>query len=198
MKFSIIAVALVAALLGKASPIPDVDGSTGVEITAPATQDVADNAARPAAAEAVSNMELAQAVSPMLVVDAAMSDHQERQGQVCAAGLKVYGYARIADYTIYGHDFNGGDLAAKYNEGKFDNYGGPIIAGALSRSSSLPGISQAFVQSQNANYFWHKSGSVRDVIGGLSPNSGYATYVLGDCWQFQKNPAVFAKCCSSS
>jgi hypothetical protein len=37
--------------------------------------------------------------------------------------LKVYGYARIADYTVYGHDFSGDDLANLYKEGKFDNYG---------------------------------------------------------------------------
>jgi hypothetical protein len=40
MKFSIIAVALLAAIV-KAAPVPDVDGSTGVDITAPATTVVA-------------------------------------------------------------------------------------------------------------------------------------------------------------
>lgn len=44
MKFSIIAVALLAAIV-KASPIPDVDGSTGVDITTQATTEVAPDSA---------------------------------------------------------------------------------------------------------------------------------------------------------
>lgn len=91
--------------------------------------------------------------------------------------------------------FNGDDIAGKYNEGKFDNFGGPIVAGAFARSNSLPGFSQVFVQSQNANYFWHKNGFVSTVLPGLSPNTGYATYVLGDCSQFAKDDTLFAKCC---
>lgn len=91
--------------------------------------------------------------------------------------------------------FSGGALAAKYKEGKFDNYGGPIIAGALARSESLPGISQAFVQAQNANYFYHKNGDVSTIIAGLTPDAKYATYVLGSCNQFANNADVFAHCC---
>jgi hypothetical protein len=56
--------------------------------------------------------------------------------------------------------------------------GGPIIAGAISRSSSLPGVSQAFVQSQNANYFWHKAGQASDFTSALVPNPGYATLAI--------------------
>lgn len=91
--------------------------------------------------------------------------------------------------------FSGDALAVKYKEGKFDNYGGPIIAGALARSESLPGISQAFVQAQNANYFYHKNGDVSTIIAGLTPDPKYATYVLGSCNQFAKNADVFAHCC---
>lgn len=78
----------------------------------------------------------------------------------------------------------------------FDNYGGPIIAGALARApGSLPGQSNAFVQSQNANYFWHKSGDVNTIVNSLQPNSGYATYVAGSCTQFAEGSDLFAKCC---
>ncbi|KAJ9127229.1 hypothetical protein QFC24_001467 [Naganishia onofrii] len=90
--------------------------------------------------------------------------------------------------------FDGAELAKRYARGLFDNFGGPIIARALAKSDALPGTCQVFVQAQNANYFWHKSGTVAQVIGGLSPNRDYATYVQGGCAQF-KGTVAFAKCC---
>lgn len=33
-----------------------------------------------------------------------LADHEERGGGACAAGLKVYGFARITDYTVQGYD----------------------------------------------------------------------------------------------
>jgi hypothetical protein len=123
MKFSIIAVALFAAILGQASPVP-VDGSTGVDITAPATQEVASDTVRSESASTLSSQE--ESVSPLLVVSlrlfvfdtcchllistafnqstSVLTDHSERGGGACAAGLKVYGFARITDYTVQGHD----------------------------------------------------------------------------------------------
>lgn len=65
MKFSIIAVALFAAILGKASPVP-VDGSTGVDITAPATQEVAAGTVRTESASSLSSQD--DSASPLLVV----------------------------------------------------------------------------------------------------------------------------------
>jgi hypothetical protein len=66
MKFSIAAVALFAATLSKASPIPDVDGSTGVDITAPVTQDVAADSVRTEDASSLTSEQ--DSNSPFLVV----------------------------------------------------------------------------------------------------------------------------------
>ncbi|GHJ87191.1 hypothetical protein NliqN6_3593 [Naganishia liquefaciens] len=179
MKFSIIAVALLAAIV-KASPIPDTE--------------VAKDEVRPVENSAtLSNP--AASNSDMLVYTDELTDHVERQGKACAAGLKVSGFARIADYTVYGHDFSGDDLANLYNEGKFDNYGGPIVGGAFIRAGILPGHSEAFVQAQNANYYWHKAGSASDIIPALAPNSGYATYIMGDCSMFQSGSDIHDHCC---
>ncbi|KAJ9100532.1 hypothetical protein QFC21_003575 [Naganishia friedmannii] len=177
MKFSIIAVALIAAILGQAVPVPE---DALVETSASLT-----------------NIEVAKADSSKVIVDESFASHVELHGSVCAPGLKVAGFARIADYTVYGSDFNGDELAARYASGYFDNYGGPIIARALAKSDALPGLSEVFVQAQNANYFWHKRGTVAQVIGGLSPNRDYATYVTGGCAQFSGDAyaAVYAKCC---
>jgi hypothetical protein len=141
------------------------------------------------------------------------------KGAPCPAGLKVAGFARLADYTVYGSDvsfrkrfphpstqtdaifshvqFDGTELATRYADGYFDNFGGPIIARALAKSGALPGgkSSHVFVQAQNANYFWHKSGTVAQVLGGLSPNRDYATYVEGGCAQFSGDVVAFDKCC---
>ncbi|KAJ9100535.1 hypothetical protein QFC21_003578 [Naganishia friedmannii] len=171
MKFSIIAVALCAAILGQATPVP------------------ADTAA------ILTNEDVADAATPKLVTTDAYADHTALSGNACAPGLKVFGFARLADYTVRGHDFSGASLAASYNEGKFDNFGGPILAAALIRAGSLPGDSHAFVQSQNANYFYHKQGPVSYIIKDLAPDTGYATYIEGGCSQFSSNAAVFAKCC---
>lgn len=65
MKFSIIAIAAFAAILGKASPVP-VDGSTGVDITAPATQEVAPDVVRVEDAASLSSQ--GDSDSPLLVV----------------------------------------------------------------------------------------------------------------------------------
>ncbi|KAJ9122387.1 hypothetical protein QFC22_001809 [Naganishia vaughanmartiniae] len=171
MKFSIVAVALFAAILGKASPVP---------------QD---------AAAILTNVAVADAVTPKLVTSDAFANHDTLSGNSCSPGLKVSGYSRLADYTVRGHDFSGASLAALYNQGKFDNFGGPIIAGALAQAGYLPSTSRVFVQSQNANYFYHKQGSVAEVIKDLSPDTGYATYVQGSCSQFSNNAVLFAHCC---
>ncbi|KAJ9100551.1 hypothetical protein QFC21_003594 [Naganishia friedmannii] len=178
MKFSIIAVALFAAILGQAAPVP---GDAPVAETK----------------DSLTNLEVAKETSPRVVVDPEMASHVALHGSVCSPGLKVAGFARLADYTVYGSDFNGDDLAARYASGYFDNFGGPIIARALAKSDALPSLSEVFVQAQNANYFWHKSGTVAQVIGGLSPNRDYATYVTGGCEQFSGDAyaAVYAKCC---
>jgi hypothetical protein len=91
--------------------------------------------------------------------------------------------------------FSDSEYASVRAQGKYDNFGGPVLAGALIRSNSLPGQSEAFVQSKNANYFFHKKGSAGSVVSGLSPNSGYDTYVQGTCAQFASNAAVYSKCC---
>ena len=129
-------------------------------------------------------------------------------------GLRAFGFARIADYTVLGHDvgthvnrgrthsysivlpqFSASDLATQYVDGKFDNYGGVATAAAYIRAGLLPGPSQAFVQSQNANYFYHKQGDKATIIAGLVPDTRYATYIMGGCDQFAGNPDVFAHCC---
>ncbi|KAJ9122384.1 hypothetical protein QFC22_001806 [Naganishia vaughanmartiniae] len=181
MKFSIIAVALFAAILGQAMPITD---SSSADSTYIGTETPA--------AVVLSNQDAAGA-SPMYSESADLANHDDLAGSVCPPGLKVAGFARLADYTVYGSDFDGAALASRYANGFFDNFGGPIIARALAKSDALPGKSEVFVQAQNANYFWHKSGTVAQVIGGLSPNRDYATYVAGGCSQFTGD--VLAKCC---
>ncbi|KAI5452709.1 hypothetical protein NCC49_000458 [Naganishia albida] len=116
-------------------------------------------------------------------------------GGACPDGLKVLGFARLDGYEIRGFDFSDAEYAAVRAEGKYDNFGGPVIGGALIRSNSLPGQSEAFVQAKNANYFFHKRGSASSVVSGLSPNSRYDTYIQGTCAQFASNPTVFSKCC---
>jgi hypothetical protein len=87
-------------------------------------------------------------------------------------------------------------LTNLYKEGKFDNYGGPIIAGALARApGALPGTPNAFVQSQNANYFWHKTGDVSSIISSLIPDARFATYIAGTCDQFADGSDLYAHCC---
>ena len=91
--------------------------------------------------------------------------------------------------------FSQGDIAAVKASGKYDNYGGPRVASAFSRSNSLPGPSPVFVQAKNANYFYHKTGSTAEILADLVPDSRYATYVQGDCSQFASNPTLAAACC---
>ncbi|KAJ9127221.1 hypothetical protein QFC24_001459 [Naganishia onofrii] len=183
MKFSIVAVALFAASLGQAIPIPD-DAATGSAYTVTTSDTSA----------ILTSLNTASDISPKLVSSDALASHTELHGTVCPAGLKVAGFARLADYTVYGSDFDGATLATRYATGYFDNFGGPIIARALAKSDALPSPSHVFVQAQTANYFWHKKGTVAQVIGGLSPNRDYATYVEGGCAQFSGTDA-YAKCC---
>lgn len=130
-------------------------------------------------------------------------------------GLRAFRFARIADYTVLGHDvcvrvaggrtlsnlvsfspqFSAHDLATQYADGKFDNYGGVAVGAAFIRAGLLPGPSEAFVQSQNANYFYHKQGDKAAIIAGLTPDTRYATYIMGGCDQFAGNADVFAHCC---
>ncbi|KAJ9108275.1 hypothetical protein QFC19_002523 [Naganishia cerealis] len=186
MKLSIVAVTLFAAILGKANPIPDLG------ITTPATTEVAPDAGRVETSDSLTNV--AASDSPALVESSVFADHSQRTGTACPAGLKVFGFARLADYTVRGNDFSGEVLANLYKTGKFDNYGGPIIAGAIAQSGYLPSTSRVFVQAQYANYYYHKQGSVSNVLKGLTPDTGYATYVQGECSQFS-DPTVYAHCC---
>ncbi|KAJ9096880.1 hypothetical protein QFC20_006349 [Naganishia adeliensis] len=93
-------------------------------------------------------------------------------GGPCPAGLKVFGCSRIEGFSIRGEDY-----ASVRAQGKYDNFGGPVLAGALIRSGSLPGQSEVFIQSKNANYFYHKKGG--GALKFLYPDPGYDLYFQG-------------------
>ena len=111
MKFSIIAVALLAAIV-KASPIPDTevakDEVRPVENSATLSNPAASNSDMLVVSCAAKFFGLVRVLKyfstscPQYTDE--LTDHVERQGKACAAGLKVSGFARIADYTVYGHD----------------------------------------------------------------------------------------------
>jgi hypothetical protein len=100
MKFSIIAVALCVAIFGQASPIPDETAAilTNKDVADAATSKLVVSLSSDASLDHEANMGALQQVSDDF------ANHDKLAGNACKPGLKVSGFARIADYTVRGND----------------------------------------------------------------------------------------------